>query len=101
MESSKHETIVGRLGSNPKLAYTKKLQPVCEFVIAFYDENKTMIWKKIVVWDQLAESCSVHLKKGQEVFVRGRNVLKSFVNKEGVKKEYFEFRAFSVGASLL
>lgn len=60
-----------------------------------------MVWKKVIVWDQLAESCSVHLKKGQEVFVRGRNILRSFVNKEGLKKEYLEFKASSVGLLLL
>lgn len=48
METNKLETIVGRLGSNPKLAYSKKLEPVCEFAIALYDENGVMIWKKVI-----------------------------------------------------
>lgn len=101
MENKKLEIIFGRLGTDPKLAYTKKLEPVCEFAIAINDENNATTWRRIVVWGKLAESCSVHLKKGQEVFVRGQNILRSFVTKEGFKKEFFEFKAFSLGASLL
>jgi len=41
------------------------------------------------------------LKKGQEIFVRGPVSLRTFINKEGLEKEYLEINAFSIGQSLL
>jgi single-strand DNA-binding protein len=64
----------------------------------FQDET---IWRKVVVFGKLAELCKVHLKKGNEVFVRGPVELKKFFNREGLEREYFEVHALSVGQSLL
>jgi single-strand DNA-binding protein len=55
----------------------------------------------VVVFGKLAELCSVHLRKGNEVFVRGRKELKQFKDREGVEREYFEVFANSIGQSLL
>lgn len=93
--------ISGRLGLDPKLAYTKKGEPVCEMSVGLVNEQSETIWRKVVVFGKLAELCSVHLRKGNEVFMRGRMELKRFINKEGIEKEYFELKALSVGQSLL
>ena len=95
------EIISGRLGIDPRLAYTKKGEPVCEMSIGLTNEQNETIWRKVVVWGKLAEQCSVHLRKGHEVFARGPLLLKKFINKEGIEKEYFELKAFSVGQALL
>ena len=42
-----------------------------------------------------------HFKKGQFIFVRGPVSLKSYINKEGQKKEYLEINAYSIGQALL
>lgn len=94
-------TINGRLGADPKLAYTKKLEPVCEMSVGIVSMDKETVWRKVVVFGRLAEMCSVHLRKGNLIFVRGQNALRSFVTKEGIEKKYFEFKAFSVAQSLL
>ena len=101
MENNKAEIISGRLGSNPFLAYTKKGEAICEMSVSLLNDQNETVWRKIVTFGKLAEQCSVHLRKGNEVFVRGRLLLKSFVNRDGLEKEYFELRAFSVGQSLL
>ncbi len=101
MENNKTELITGRLGLDPRLAYTKKGEAVCEMSVGLVNEQNEMIWRKIVAFGKLAEQCSVHLRKGNEVFVRGRVFLRSFINRDGLEKEYFEVRAFSVGQSLL
>ena len=98
---NKIELIAGRLGINPYLAYTRKGEPVCEMSVGIVNEQSATIWRKVVVFGKLAELCSVHLRKGNEVFVRGPVFLKTFINKEGLEKEYFEVRAFSIGQSLL
>ena len=99
--NGKIELISGRLGINPYLAYTRKGEPVCEMSVGIVNDQSATIWRKVVVFGKLAELCSVHLRKGNEVFVRGPVFLKTFMNKEGLEKEYFEVRAFSIGQSLL
>jgi single-strand DNA-binding protein len=95
------ETICGRLGLDPFLAYSGKGEAVCEMKLAFQNEQNKTIWRKIVVFGKLAEQCSVHLKKGNEVFVRGRKMLKRYTDREGIEREYFEVIANSIGQSLL
>lgn len=101
MENNRVEIIVGRLGVDPYLAYTKKGEPVCELSVGLVNEQSATIWRKVVVFGKLAELCSVHLRKGNEVFVRGHMFLKTFTNREGLEKEYYEVKAFSVGQALL
>ncbi len=101
MESNKEELITGRLGLDPKLAYTKKGEAVCEMSMGLVNEQNETVWRKIVAFGKLAEQCSVHLRKGNEIFVRGRMFLRSFTNRDGLQKEYLEVRAFSIGQSLL
>jgi single-strand DNA-binding protein len=99
--NDKIEIISGRLGINPYLAYTRKGEAVCEMSVGLVNEQSETVWRKIVVFGRLAEQCSVHLRKGNEVFARGPMSLRRFTNKEGLEKEYFELRAFSIGQSLL
>jgi len=98
---NKIELITGRLGIDPRLAYTKKGEPVCEMSVGLVNEQNETVWRKVVTFGKLAEQCSVHLRKGNEVFVRGPMFLKKFINREGNEKEYFEVKAFSIGQSLL
>ncbi|MFA6236066.1 MAG: single-stranded DNA-binding protein [Bacteriovorax sp.] len=99
--NNKIELIAGRLGVDPRLAYTKKGEPVCEMSVGLVNEQNETVWRKIVVFGRLAEQCSVHLRKGGEVFARGPIVLKKFTNREGHEKEYLELKAFSIGQSLI
>ena len=100
--NDKHlEIVSGRLGKAPYLAYTIKGYPVCELSLGLKTEQNLTIWRKVVVFGKLAEQCKVHLRAGQEIFVRGHLELRKFINQEGVEKEYLEINAFSVGQSLL
>lgn len=101
IENENLELISGRLGANPYLAYTKKGEPVCEMSIGINNVKSETFWRKVVVFGKLAELCSVHLRKGNEIFVRGHKELKKFTTSEGLEREYFEFKAFCVGQSLL
>lgn len=101
MENNVNETICGRLGVDPFLAYTRKGEPVCEMKMALQNEQNKTVWRKIVVFGKLAELCSVHLRKGNEVFVRGRKELKRYKDRDGIEREYFEILANSIGESLL
>ena len=101
MNYKDNEVLTGRLCKDPYLAYTKKGIPVCEFSLGIQAEQNLTIWRRVVAFGKLAELCKVHLKKGQEIFVKGHVSLRNFINKDGVEKEYLEFNAYSVGQSLL
>jgi single-strand DNA-binding protein len=100
-QNQNNELISGRLGLDPRLAYTRKGEPVCEMSIGIKNEQSEIVWRKIVVFGKLAELCSVHLRKGNEVFARGPVFLKKFMNREGIEREYLELRALGVWQSLL
>ncbi len=101
MQNDSIEIFLGHLGADPYLAYTKKREPICEMSVGLKNIQNGTIWKKIVVFGKLAELCKVHLKKGNRVFVHGRNQLRKFTTQDGLEKEYYEIKAFSVGQSLL
>lgn len=96
-----NELVSGRLGIDPRLAYTRKGEPVCEMSIGLNNVQNETVWRKVVVFGKLAEQCSVHLRKGNEIFVRGRKELKRFTDGKGIEREYFEILANSIGQSLL
>jgi single-strand DNA-binding protein len=64
--------------------------------IAINEKDKA-VWKNVVVWDRQAELCSVHLKKGFEIFVQGSEKIERYVNKKGEEKQYREINAKLVG----
>lgn len=98
MNQQERILIYGRLGKNPELKYTLKQEPICFLAVAEQIEgDEKPKWHNVVVWGKQAEQCSVYLKKGIPVFVRGRNQTRDYTNKEGEKKLYTEFKADSVG----
>ena len=102
MENNEIKLIIGHLGADPVLSYTaKKQEPVCEMSLAVKDEKNETTWKKIVVFGKLAEMCKVHLKKGNEVFVRGRMRLNKYTNKDGEEKEAVDVLVHSVALELM
>jgi single-strand DNA-binding protein len=44
----------------------------------------------IVAWDKLAETCNTYLKKGMNVLVEGRLVIRSYDDKDGQKRKATE-----------
>lgn len=86
--------LIGNLGSDPPLRYTKKGTAVCNFDIATSEqftnkdgEKETRTeWHRIVTWAKLAETCNEYLKKGKQVYIEGRLQTRSWEDNEGVKK---------------
>jgi single-strand DNA-binding protein len=84
--------LIGRLGQDPKLAYTASGTPVANFSLAT-DESYTdregkkveqTEWHKVVVWSKQAEMCANYLSKGRLVLVEGKLQTRSY-EKEGQK----------------
>ena len=71
--------IIGNLGRDPEMRYTAAGKPVTNFSVAvsrrYTVESETREetqWFRVSAWNQLAETCSQYLTKGQRVFVEGR-----------------------------
>ena len=80
MTSVNRVTIVGRLGADPEICFTKDDKAACFLNIATTDlwidhtgkKMESTEWHKIVVWGRAAETCARHLKKGRLVYLEGR-----------------------------
>jgi single-strand DNA-binding protein len=72
--------IIGRLGADPEMRFAPSGQPVTNFSVATNrkyatgdgQEVKEVAWFKVSAWGKLAEACNTYLKKGGQVFVKGR-----------------------------
>ena len=100
--NQKYELFFGRLGRFPELRRTQDGGFVCDFSVAINAEkDQPPVWKKVVVFGALAQKCSKHLKKGSEIFVRGRSKVKSFQTKGGITRTYEEVLAHLIGFTSL
>ncbi len=96
--------LVGRLGQDPKLAYTASGSPVVNFSMAtdesFTDQQGTRQerteWHRIVVFGRQAEMCSNYLAKGRLVLVEGSLQTRQWEDQQGQKRYTTEVKALRV-----
>src|SRR5579875_2460730 len=87
----------GRLGRDPDMSYTNNGKAVTRFSMAVdQGKDKDAMWLNVVCWDQLAERINELGKKGMEVFVQGRLTMRSYDDKNGVKRTAIDIVASSV-----
>jgi single-strand DNA-binding protein len=78
--------LVGNLGRDPEMRFTKDGKAVADFSIAVTErKGQDAEWFNIVAWEKLAEICGEYLKKGSQVYVEGRQKTESW-EKDGEKK---------------
>ena len=83
--------LLGRVGKEVKLAYTKDECPVVSFDVAtneyYKDKNGERVtattWHKIVAYRNLAKICNDLLNKGSLVFIEGRINKRNWTDKDG------------------
>ncbi len=83
--------LLGRVGKDVKLAYTKDSCPVASFDMAtneyYKDKNgeraTATTWHRVVAYRNLAEICRDLLNKGSLVFIEGRINKRSWTDKDG------------------
>ncbi len=95
--------LIGRLTRDPELRYTSNEGvPVANFTIAvdrsFSNQKgeKEADFIRIVVWKKQAENCANYLSKGRLVAVEGRLQVRSYEDREGVKRIIAEVVAQNV-----
>lgn len=93
--------LVGNLGQDPEVRYTKAGQAVASFSLATSEkwtgkdgnkEEKTE-WHRIVAWGKLGEICGEYLSKGKQVYIEGRLQTREWDDKDGNKKQTTEIVA--------
>src|SRR2546425_4810462 len=90
-------SFIGRLGKDPEMNYTPNAKAVTKFSLAIdQGKNQETLWLNIVCWNELAERMNEYLSKGQLVFVQGRLVQRSYVDKNQVKRVITEIIASTV-----
>ena len=97
MNEQKYSVYFGRLGRNPELRRTQDGGYVCDFSLAINQGREEAIWRRVVCWGDTAQKCSQRLKKGNEVFVRGKESERSFTDQSGKNKSYMEVAAHLIG----
>ncbi len=86
--------LVGNLGQDPEMKTLDSGKKVVHFTLATKEDYKNTegqkvketTWHNIVAWNGLAEVASRFLKKGNEVFVEGRIVYRTYEDKKGSTK---------------
>ena len=86
--------LIGRLGRDIDLRYTKDGNPIARFSIATNEywtgrdgeKQEHTEWHTIVAWNRLAETCSKLLKKGSQVFIEGRLQTRSWEDQDGNRR---------------
>jgi len=104
MASVNKVILVGNLGRDPELRYTKNGQAVANFSLATSDnytskdgqkEERTE-WHRVVVWAKTAELCAQYLAKGRSVYIEGQLRTREWEDKEGHKRQTTEVHAQTV-----
>lgn len=91
--------IIGNLVRDPELRYTAEGTPVCNFTVAvnanYKDRqgNRPVEFFDVEVWREVAENCAKYLSKGQKVFVSGSGHVRTYEDREGIKRKAYRIRA--------
>ena len=104
MSSLNKAMLIGRLGRDPELRYTKSGGAVANFSIATDsrwkdkegNQQESTEWHNIVVFGRTADVVQQYLKKGRLVYVEGRLQTRDWVDNQNVKHYRTEIVANTV-----
>jgi single-strand DNA-binding protein len=94
MGSVNEVTLVGNLTRDPEMKHTEGKQSPCILGLAtnrtWTDENgkkhEEPEFHRIVAWGKLAETCHQFLRKGRQIYVRGRLHYRTYTGQDGMEK---------------
>jgi len=94
--------LIGRLTKDPELRHTQNGHAVANFDLAVdrpftgQDGEKETDFIRINVWRKQAENAAYYLQKGSMAAVEGRLQIRSYQDKEGIKRKAAEVVADNV-----
>ena len=85
--------LIGRIGRDPEVRYTKSGQAVANFSMATTDtwrdqqggKQERTEWHKIVCWGKLADFAQNYLRKGKLIYLEGRLQTRDWTDQQNVK----------------
>ncbi len=104
MASVNKVILIGNLGRDPELRYTKDGRGVANFTLATNERwrdkdgnnQERTEWHRVVVWGKDAENCAQYLQKGRSVYVEGRLQTREWEDRDGNKRQTTEVVAQAV-----
>ena len=104
MASVNKVILIGNLGRDPELRFTRDGQGVANFTLATNERwrdkdgqnQERTEWHRIVVWGKQAENCAQYLQKGRSCYIEGRIQTREREDKEGNKRQTTEIVAQNV-----
>lgn len=92
--------IIGNVGRNAELKYTKEGIAICDFSVAVNktfgkgeDRQQRTTWFKVTVWRDRAEVAAKYIKKGMLIFVEGEITASAYMSKQGTALASLEITA--------
>jgi single-strand DNA-binding protein len=85
--------LVGNLTRDPEMRVISSGSGVTKFALAVNRRTKQgdeTMFIDIVAWERLGEICNQYLKKGALVLIEGRLSIRSYEDKDGVKRKAIE-----------
>ena len=93
MSSLNKVTLIGRLGKDPELRYTKTQTPFARFSVATSEQFVTngekrekTEWHNVVVWGKQAEIAGRYLRKGKQIYLEGRIEYRDYEDQNGQRR---------------
>jgi single-strand DNA-binding protein len=87
---------IGRLGKDPEQTVVNG-STVTKFSLAVdLGKDQKPLWLNITTWDRLAEVVKQYAKKGMQVFVQGKLVLRSYQDKNQADRVALDIIATTV-----
>jgi len=101
MASLNKVTLIGHLGADPEVRYTKEREAIATIRIATTETRKSKSgerkefteWHRVVFFNRLAEVVGEYLKKGSPIYVEGRIQTRKWQDKEGQDRYVVEIMA--------
>ena len=82
-------TLIGNMGSSAQITNFKNGSKVARFNLATSGRSETE-WHRVFAWGNMAHFIEKFGKKGREVAIHGRLVNRTYLNKEGKKRQVTE-----------
>jgi len=98
-------TIIGHLGADPELRFTKEGQPVANMSVATSRKGKDRQedlteWHRVTIWGKDGEAVAHQLRKGEAVIVIGRIQTRKWTDRDGNDRYSTDVVADVVGAAI-
>ena len=92
MAGYQYTIIIGNVGQDPELRYTRDGIAVCNFSVAVNrrwtdrasnQPREKTTWFRVSAWRELAETCNQFVRKGMQIMVTGEVDASAYVGQDG------------------